>query len=238
MEWSRAKTILILTFFILNGLLGYQLWVNQSDLAGAYFQKAEIRENMEQRLQGKNIRLEAEIPEGMPRLKEITGLLEIRNDVLSLMNNEPDLMETKNKQQPPEVEGIKHNELYEMDTVISDSGQLKYNQIYENRPMFEVNVELHIRNGKIYAYSQRYVKIIPNEEEMEEPKVISAYRAVGYLAERYLKEGSVITDIQLGYHGQAYEADTQVLAPKWRVTLKDGEIYYIHAVNGAVEQKE
>jgi Uncharacterized protein conserved in bacteria len=59
---------------------------------------------------------------------------------------------------------------------------------------------------------------------------------VRLLAERFLQRGDGIADIRLGYHGQMYESDTQVLAPKWRIVLDNGDIYYVHAVNGEVER--
>ena len=71
MEWARAKTILIVTFFLLNVILGYQLWI-QTNVAGTYFEHAEIREEMNQLLRGMNIRLEKEIPRETPHLREIT----------------------------------------------------------------------------------------------------------------------------------------------------------------------
>lgn len=42
MEWARAKTILIITFFLLNVILGYQLWITK--VADSYFEQAGIRE--------------------------------------------------------------------------------------------------------------------------------------------------------------------------------------------------
>lgn len=249
MEWSRAKTILIVTFVILNGLLGYQLWANSSDFAGAYFERAEIRDVTQQQLREKNIRLEAAIPEGTPRLKEVTALLTISKDLAVKLEKKPARPNMEPGAKPPQLVGIEHLGAYQLDQPMSSQNHLIYNQMVGEWPMFEVNLQLFINNGQIIAYTQRYVEMMPSEqqdvdaaEEAETetvvPRVISAHRAVGFLAERYLKENAVITDVQLGYHGQAYEADTQVLAPKWRVALEDGAVYYIHAVNGAVEQKE
>jgi len=61
---------------------------------------------------------------------------------------------------------------------------------------------------------------------------------VRLLAERYLKSGDVIRDIRLGYHGPMYDSESQLLAPKWRVMLEDGDIYYVHAISGEVERPQ
>jgi regulatory protein YycI of two-component signal transduction system YycFG len=57
------------------------------------------------------------------------------------------------------------------------------------------------------------------------------------LIETYFPSGTVVTGIKLGYHGQEYNSQTRFMVPYWRVTLGngDGDIYYVHAFNGAVE---
>lgn len=63
-----------------------------------------------------------------------------------------------------------------------------------------------------------------------------ASKAMAPFIERNLPDGAVITDIQLGYHGQMFDTETQVSAPYYRVPLEDGNEYYIHAINGEVAQ--
>jgi hypothetical protein len=50
-----------------------------------------------------------------------------------------------------------------------------------------------------------------------------------------LPVGSVITDIQLGYHGQRFDSETQPMLPFWRIVLEKGAPYYVQAFSGAVE---
>jgi regulatory protein YycI of two-component signal transduction system YycFG len=73
------------------------------------------------------------------------------------------------------------------------------------------------------------------QKAQKEQKVISPYVALRSLIEYYLPEGSVVTSIRLGYHGQEYNSQTMYMVPYWRVSLGSGEVYFVHAFNGAVE---
>jgi regulatory protein YycI of two-component signal transduction system YycFG len=67
------------------------------------------------------------------------------------------------------------------------------------------------------------------------PKILSAHTILVNLAEMYLPSGTVISDVRLGYHGPIFESEKRVLAPYWRVVVSNGDTYYVHAMNGAVE---
>jgi regulatory protein YycI of two-component signal transduction system YycFG len=103
--------------------------------------------------------------------------------------------------------------------------------------MFDVPLQLFAENGEITGYKQTYVEVKSGGEPTDKAgqKIISAYAAVRSLAENYLSEGAVITDIRLGYHGQLYDSEDQTFVPNWRISLSDGEPYYVHAFTGAVE---
>ncbi len=69
MNWSRAKTILILFFFVGNLILGYQLWSDQGGVDGAgYVMGRDPEISLQERMRDYDLSLEAEMPEETPRL--------------------------------------------------------------------------------------------------------------------------------------------------------------------------
>jgi regulatory protein YycI of two-component signal transduction system YycFG len=95
-------------------------------------------------------------------------------------------------------------------------------------------MELFEENGFVASYTQSYVEIEQSESN-DKQKVIPALIAIKSLVENYLPEGSVIADVQLGYHGQIYDSQTQFMLPSWRIVLDSRLTYYIQAFNGLIE---
>lgn len=240
MAWGRAKTILILTFLLLNLLLGYQLWID-ANITGVYFEKAEIREETHQLLKSRGIQWNREIPGETPELREFTitlapGASGIRRIELDNPLTRGQIFTSKEVSE--EVSSrIPNFSDYEYDPVLSSDAVYVFNQLYEGRPMFEITLKLFSRGSEIFAYEQLHGEIEVGEQT-EEHQVLSAYKAVGFLAENVLEAGSVIEEVRLGYHGQVFDSDVRVLAPKWRIATADGEVYYVHAINGEVEQTD
>lgn len=234
MEWGKAKTILIITFLGLNVLLAYQLWINKNNPVSADIEISA--EETHALLRAKGIRVDRPIPTHTPTLREITVQFDEQFDPEKIIVLETSIAEAEEEQLALE---IPHAESYQLDVILSDSRKLVYSQLYNDWPMFEVNLNVYKKDDMFYAYSQSYVHVQASEEEREQ-RILSAFQAVGFLAENYLMNGTVIRDVSLGYHGHSYDLTTQILAPKWRITLDSGDIYYVHGINGAVEvpQKE
>lgn len=240
MEWGKAKTILIITFLMLNVLLAYQLWTNKSHPFG--FDLRVSTEATEALLDSKGIRLERPIPTFTPMLREITVQFSdefdpdeaLRLDGLSMADEEGEV--DREALLDALISLIPQASSYELDTIVSSDGDdyLVLSQLYNDLPLFEVNIIIEKKEAMIYEYKQSYVHVKSSIEEREQ-RILSAFQAVEFLAENYLAEGTVIRDVSLGYHGQNYDSATLVLAPKWRIVLHNGDIYYVHGINGAVE---
>jgi regulatory protein YycI of two-component signal transduction system YycFG len=238
MEWGRAKTILIWTFFLLNVLLAYQLWVDQWDVFGSAFGRNEEIAEVEHILQERGIALRQEIPLGVPKVKEIYVKYERRAEEDGAKRLSPPIPADRIGRASTRdmlKDQIPHFERYEQDPALSGPDRLVWDQMADGLPMFEINLSVAVEDGRMILFEQDYVEIQPSPEAKEQPG-LAAYRVVRLLAERFLQRGDGIADIRLGYHGQMYESDTQVLAPKWRIVLDNGDIYYVHAVNGEVER--
>lgn len=241
MEWGKAKTILIFTFLLLNVLLGLQLWNHKIQLAGNYFDNRAMAQETEQILRNRNIAVLQEIPKETPQLSEITVKYhpEYHQDQRVFLS-EPmpveEVLYTKSIREPL-ASVIANSDEYAFDPVNSENGIYRYNQLHEGFPLFDVSLTFYSHNGHVTAFKQQYVDIV-HSGETENQRVLSAYMAVRHLAENVLSPGAVIEDVRLGYHGTIYNTDSILLFPKWRISIQDGNLYYIHAVNGALEEVE
>ena len=239
MEWGRAKTILILAFLMLNLLLGYQLWLSKFKLPDDSSEIELIAEEVMSTAASKNITVDAVIPGETPRMNEITvtfGEEGIMGKQVELDRPVPyNIAITGSEVWSVLDDYIPNVDEYRYDPFTSGSGIVVLHQLANGYPMFDVRLELKTELQQIVSYKQNYVEIQESDDQTTEQRVLSAYLAIGRLVENYMRPGSVITDVQLGYHGQIFNSETQVLAPTWRIMTSDNEMYYVHAINGSVE---
>ncbi len=234
MDWGKAKTILIISFLFLNALLGYQLWASKIDIDKSNQGEAETIESIMKLMETKEITIDAPIPTEVPKLGEITVRFDKTTDPnikLHLVSEIPNsVLDIRTGLRDVVAKQIPKADFYEMDPTANKSGIMILNQLYGELPMFEVNLKLYHKDGKINAYWQSHVSVQQGTGDSIQ-KVISAVTALGRLIEK-LEAGTEIKEIRLGYHGQIYNSETQVLAPSWRVATSKGEIYFVHAING------
>ncbi|MCU6791933.1 two-component system regulatory protein YycI [Paenibacillus sp. WQ 127069] len=240
MDWGRAKMILIVSFFILNAVLGYQLWTTRSDLLEFDANTTSAAEEIQRLLKSKNIQISAELPKEVPRLKEIVVRFTEPGNSNKQINLEipfkynPLASKGSSKDNVAARAAIPNLDKYQYDPVMSSNELYVFHQLYGTLPMFEVRLEFIEQNGMVTAYRQGYVEDQLTGAQKEQ-KVISPYTVLRSLIETYFPSGSVVSSIKLGYHGQVFDSQTMFLVPYWRVTLGNGDIYYVHAFNGAVE---
>lgn len=246
MNWSRAKTILICSFLLLNMILGFQLWsTNLSNQTEISLDTSGTIEEMNRALQSKNIRLTDELPTDVTKMKVITVKYDdsIKPGDEKALKTPISMSALLGKGASKEVQAqseIPNFNLYQLDPAVRKKGIYVFNQLYGKLPLFDVTVELNEENGEITSYRQAYVEVESGVEQTEQ-KLIPAQLAVRSLVDNYLSEGSIITEVRLGYHGQPYNSQTQPMFPHWRITVDNGDtrdIYYLQAFNGAVESPQ
>ncbi|GFN31333.1 two-component system regulatory protein YycI [Paenibacillus xylaniclasticus] len=244
MDWSRAKSVLILAFLVLNVVLGYQLWQNVSERLNADQKLGDLGADTLRIMKERGISLAAtaSIPTETPKLRDLTyrfktpggaaERIELKKPVDSrIVFDEKELLD--------QLGGIIPDlKLYRFDQLSSTDGVFVLYRMANGRPMFDVKLELYYsnQNQKITAYSQSQVELERSESEARE--VLSASKAVMPLIDKYLEEGSVIKEISLGYHGQLFDSETQYAAPSWRVMLESGKPFYVHAISAEVVQEK
>jgi regulatory protein YycI of two-component signal transduction system YycFG len=241
MDWGRAKMVLILSFLFLNLLLGYQMWVTRWDPTLLNSDSKAFKEETKQLLASKNIKVVKTIPKAVPKLRQISVKFADNGSpkLVTLPASIPYTSFTaKNSLRDLAFKAdIPNATQYQLDPGLVKKDEVLFNQMHENVPLFDVTLQLFAKKAQITGYKQAFVEVQSGVEQKEqkEQKVISAYTAVRSLAENYLPVGSVITDIQLGYHGQRFNSDTQPMLPFWRIVLEKGAPYYVQAFSGAVE---
>lgn len=232
MDWGKAKTILIISFVFLNALLGYQLWASKIDIDKSNQGEAETVEFLMKLMETKEITLDTPIPTEVPELREITVRFDRITDPdvkLKLVSAIPtSVLDTRTDSSDILAKQIPKADSYEMDPTANKSGIMVLNQLYGDLPMFEVNLKLYHKDKLIHAFWQSHVVVEQGPEDRDQ-KVISAATALGRLIEK-LEKGTEIKEIRLGYHGQIYNSETQVLLPSWRVATSKGEIYFVNAL--------
>jgi regulatory protein YycI of two-component signal transduction system YycFG len=234
MDWGRAKTILILSFLLLNIMLGYELWAGQWNLTLTKSETSLIVEDIKRIMASKNIRLEAEIPTEMPKLKELDVIHDESGRFgVPIELSTPLKYYRKDGRKLPDgtlKRIIPHYSEYRLDPVQGTDSIIVLNQMYDKYPIFETRLTLFMGNGEISGYRQDYVTV-ESKTNQKEQLIIPAHTAIRSLLENYLPDGAVVNDIQLGYYRGRY----QLLLPSWRISLHDGVVYYVHAFTGAVE---
>ena len=235
MDWGRAKTILILSFFMLNLLLGYQLWYDQVSPAAGNADAVEAALETEEILAARNIALKVKVPADTPKLRDLTVAItpiqgeprtvRLRTSFPAAELDDKTGLNASLSQQIPDAES------YRLDPILSTNARYVLYQMYGDYPMFDVKLELFAQDGMVYAFRQSHAEVM-NQHMMREQKVLSGIRAVGILAENRLAPGTSIIDVQLGYHGQAFNSETRALAPYWRIVTDRDEQYFIHAITG------
>ncbi|WP_239615448.1 two-component system regulatory protein YycI [Cohnella mopanensis] len=244
MDWRRAKSVLIISFLMLNVVLGYQLWKEWRERLNTAVDWTSLPPETLQIMREKNIQVDdnAKIPTETPAMRELTYMFKQRageniKDRTAIIPTS----ETRFVFSQEELVGalggvIPELKSYTLDQPASREGVFfVFNRMEGGWPMFDIHLNLFHSEQKIRAYSQDRIEIKPSTG-VKDQQVLSAAKALAKVIERNLPVGSVIKEIRLGYHGEIFDdAGAQVSTPSWRILLENGEeVYYVNAISGEV----
>jgi regulatory protein YycI of two-component signal transduction system YycFG len=243
MDWRRAKSVLILSFLMLNVILGSQLWLEWRERLNTAVDWTSLPPETLQVMREKNIQVDpnTKIPAKTPDMRELTYTLKQRTR---------EGINARTSINPPTETRIVYFEdefakalggvipdlgSYKLDQPGSRDGVFVFNRMEGSWPMFDIHLELFYSEQKIKAYKQDLIEIKPTSGAKEQ-QVLTAAKALAKVIERNLPAGSVIKEIRLGYHGEIFEdMEAQVSTPSWRVLLENGEeVYYVNAITAEV----
>lgn len=244
MDWRRAKSVLIVSFLMLNVILGYQLWTEWRERLNTAVDWTSLPPETLQIMREKNIQVDdnATIPTETPSMREVTYTFKQRaGDDESDRKVIPSPPETRVVYFEEELTGTLGGVIPELGSYMLDQAGSRdgtyfvFNRLEGGWPMFDIHLNLFYSEQKIRAYTQDLIEIKPSTGAKEQ-QVLPAAKALAKVIERNLPAGSVIKEIRLGYHGEIFDdADDQVSTPSWRVLLENGEeVYYVNAISAEV----
>jgi len=243
MDWRRAKSVLIVSFLLLNIVLGYQLWGEWRERLNTTVNWTSLPPETLQFMRENNIQVDdtAKIPTETPNMREISYTFKQRAS-----SNQAKWKEFAS---PPETRIVFGEELaqslggvipeldrYALDQPASREGSyFVFNRMEGGWPMFDIHLNLFYSEQRIRSYTQDLIEIKPLAGAKDQ-QVLPAAKALAKVIERNLPSGSVIKEIRLGYHGEIFdELEEQVSTPSWRVLLENGEeVYYVNAISAEV----
>ncbi|WP_174734674.1 two-component system regulatory protein YycI [Mesobacillus harenae] len=256
MDWSRIKSIFILTFFILNVYLAYQFFNVRDAAKYEYIKEASFEEKLknddiqykdlpkeQEKTQYISVKpkqfLESELPEREGELQTLRNggtLLEVifENPIKLPSKFDPTQFSAYIKQNIENGDQYTFWEKNDVNRTITFYQQSEGRTFYQNiygKLIFTFN-----EDGGIVSYQQTFLEV--NEQLGEKQELLSALRAIETLYNRGLLEPkSEITKIELGYATIVQlSASQQVLAPTWRFVINGEENLYVHAFEGQVIQ--
>ncbi|KON85955.1 hypothetical protein AF332_03445 [Sporosarcina globispora] len=260
MDWSKIKTIFILTFLVLDIYLMYEFF----KLKEASEMEPIANASQEKQLKNAEIKFEAELPKSKPKdhylkakpvefdIGDLEGLKDSKlegqeitiTDGTTLNSILDDPIKISDKFSPSELTAFIKNRVlygdqYRFWEKPKDSNKITYYQQFEDK-MFYMNLNGELTfflndENEIVSYKQTLLGDIESMEESE--KVIQPVKAV----ETLYKNGSLlpkskITNVELGYFTFVHLSSSQVLTPAWRFVINDEEDLFVDAFQGKIIQ--
>ncbi|WP_338450406.1 two-component system regulatory protein YycI [Niallia oryzisoli] len=259
MDWSKIKTIFIISFLILDIYLMYEffkIW----DASQYEVVKRENEASIEKRLMADEIDY-VPLPKGYVEDQYLKAKPKVFKDedkekdllsgqkitikdgtTLESTLNEP--LKVSDKFGPSELNSfIKNHILYGEDYRFweknKDGTMIIYAQNYEGKTLFE-NVKGKLifyinEDNEITGYKQTYLEEI--EKLAKSEKIIQPIKAIEalYNTNKLLKPKSSITEVELGYYTLVDVSESaQVLNPAWCFTVDNKEKLFVSAFDGEI----
>ncbi|GGA46396.1 hypothetical protein GCM10007416_19450 [Kroppenstedtia guangzhouensis] len=245
MDWSKAKSILILAFFSLNVFLAYQLLEAKGEQSQTQQVSQDTRRELTELTSDKNIHIRDQLPENTPNV--------------SYLQAEPLQIENLRKQDPRWRKNSSGGYTLTFGTPLQKNGDLKkilnqyvpdlkqyklldeaegdsstFFQMWNDRPIFDDRLTVVMEGESITRLELTPYQIRSDNHTATRPGWSAQSALVTLIKSGQIREGSAVTDVTLGYHGQSYDGDKRLLSPVWRIRTED-TTFYVNAITGASE---
>ncbi|RBP86731.1 regulatory protein YycI of two-component signal transduction system YycFG [Cytobacillus firmus] len=260
MDWSKIKTIFILTFLVLDIYLMYEFF----KLKEASEFEPIAQASLERQLKSDDITFEVTLPKSNPKdrylkanpmefdIEYLEGLKDSKLEgqdititdgtTLNSILDEP--IKISDKFSPSELNAFIKNrvlfgEQYRFWEKSKSENTITYYQEFEDK-MFYMNLNGELTfylndENEIVTYKQTLLEEIESKEESE--KVIQPINAVETLYKSgSLQPKSKITNIELGYFTYVHLSSSQLLRPAWRFVINGEENLFVDAFEGKIIQ--
>lgn len=118
----------------------------------------------------------------------------------------------------------------------AQSCKMSYYQLFSWIPLFSGHLTVTVEKGKVREVESCLLEIVGQEKrrEMEVlPVTMAIMRLIEEIGPAYRKR--TITDIDLGFYSQEYNAEQWEVPPVWRIIIDGTDIYYVNAFTGYIE---
>lgn len=236
MDWTKAKTILIIALIATNVFLIYSLLDRHSD-RGEMTNEEVILQLMEQR----NIELEVDIPRLHPSLRIIQGeyLSVGREEIAALAQGMPAATSDYEGVAEDFLEylGILDDETVYEETELFEDGDIdasvRFKNEVEGLQIAENYIEVYFKDGRITDMNYHWL----DDVEVSPRKIETMSAAVALMSLVNQQPGAkmTITGIELVYwvpdtDMELGETVSDTAFPTWEITLSSGEKKYVGAV--------
>ncbi|MBN8202128.1 MULTISPECIES: two-component system regulatory protein YycI [Bacillaceae] len=256
MDWSKIKTIFILTFLVLDIYLMYEFF----KLKEASEFEPIAQASLEKQLKSADITFEEPLPKSNPKdrylrakpvefdIEDLEGDTRLEGQEITItegttLNSVLDeSIKISDKFSPSELSAfiknrVLYGEQYRFWEKPENSNKITYYQEFEGK-MFYMNLNGELTfylndENEIVSYKQTLLTKIESKEESE--KVIQPIKAVETLYKNgSLQPKSKITNVELGYFTFVHLSSSQLLTPAWRFVINDEENLFVDAFEGKI----
>ncbi|MCD4838024.1 MULTISPECIES: two-component system regulatory protein YycI [Neobacillus] len=253
MDWSKIKTIFIITFLILDVYLLFQLM----KIRDANKYEIMTPTSIEEKLKNDEIKfkelpktdIKAQYFSAKPKIFNKEDLTKLKGQVVKINESGTSIISELEKPiqlgekfEPSELASfVKENILYGDQYQFGERNEKKntiiYYQQYENVPLYKnINgmiVFYYNSQNQIVSYQQTYLEEF--EKLTEKEAVLPPLKAMETLHQKgELQPKSEITKVELGYSTRIQLAASQVLAPTWRIVVNDEKSLFVNAFEGKI----
>jgi regulatory protein YycI of two-component signal transduction system YycFG len=259
LDWSRIKTIFILTFLVLDLFLAIQYYQKRSNYQLDVIAESSIEEQLKENditygQLPKNSLKESYIAGNSKEFTEktVAGMkgqsIEIYKDVIqSRLKN---LVKIPEKNRIFFLENfvkeyVWNGSSYRFCRIDENSRTIYFCQIYKDRLIYNIEssvVEIkYNENREIYAYRQRYLEDLKDMVDKENvQEVLPAIKAIENLyVKDELKPGDSVTQVDFGYYTVIpLSTGEKFIAPAWHLVVNEEQDYFVNAIEGQVNKIE
>ncbi|BDG37834.1 two-component system regulatory protein YycI [Saccharococcus caldoxylosilyticus] len=255
MDWSKTKTIFIITFLILDCFLGYQFMEKRNSsqldvilettiedqLAANGITYVELPKEItkEAYVSGKSKKFSEE------EVKKLSGQkIIIQGDTVlkgtfehPISFNFKDPYRLKEFLQRHIIDGQK----YTFWTFDEKSNTVTCYQTYGGKVIYNnenSKLLIHVnKHNEAVSYEQTMLDDLQKYERKQD--IVPAIKAIETLYKRgYLQPGDRVTSVELGYYGLVQFTASQVLTPTWHIVVDGKEDYFVNAFEGQIINDE
>jgi regulatory protein YycI of two-component signal transduction system YycFG len=255
MDWSKIKTIFILTFLILDVYLLFQFMKVRDANKYEVISEASFEEKLKtyeieyvdlpkDPIKAQYISAKPKVftKEDADKLKGQTFVLKGTGTTLFATLEKPLPLSTKFE--PAELstffkDSVLFGDDYQFGEKSEKDKTITYFQQTSNSPLFKnvsgmITFKLDADN-QIVSYEQTFLEDMEKEPTKEE--ILPPLKAIETLHQKgMLKSKSKITKVELGYSTLIQLAASQVLAPTWRFEVNGKESLFVNAFEGQIIQ--